>query len=111
MSQWYLLRGNQTHGPYEEAQIRQWVQAGQLGPADRLCPVGGTEWQPVSDFLEFSGPAASPSVPGYAAPGDGYPPVGTQPLGPVTASGLSAWINAGWQMVSTEWGAFVGAWR
>ena len=72
-------------------------------------PVGGTEWKPASDFLEFSAPAAPPPSAGYAAPAGGYPAASAQPLGPSTASGLSAWINSGWQAVSTEWGAFVGA--
>ncbi len=106
MSQWYLLRGDQTHGPYEETQVRQWVQAGQIGPSDRLCPVGGTEWQPASAFLEFATAPAAPALAGPAAPS--YP-AAAQTLGPGTASGLSAWITKGWEMVSSEWQAFVGA--
>lgn len=109
MSQWYLLRGDQPHGPYEEAQIRQWIRAGQLGPTDQLCPVGGTAWRPVSDFPELFVPAATPGATEYPAPGGAPPTASAQPLGPDTASGLSAWINTGWQMVSSEWGAFVGA--
>jgi ABC-2 type transport system ATP-binding protein len=42
MSNWYLLRNGQTHGPYTEEQVRQWVQAGQIAPDEKLNREGTT---------------------------------------------------------------------
>lgn len=117
MSQWYLLRNNETHGPYEEAQVREWVQAGQMGADDMICPVGADTWQKPGDFLEFSqetlaakaavtpGPTAAP---GYTPPAAAAP-AAYAPAGAAPGSSLGAWITRGWEMVKEDMGPFIGA--
>ena len=95
MSQWYLLRGDQTHGPYEEEQVREWARSGQVAPTDLLCPVGGDQWQPLQAYPQFADAASAPAAAPATQPGFG--------------SGLSAWITTAWNAVSTDAGAFIGA--
>jgi hypothetical protein len=88
MSDYYLLRDNQTLGPYTAADIRAWALAGQLPATDIFCPVGGQQWGPLSQWPELASPAP-------------YAPT------PTAISGLSAWITRGWETVSTDAGAFI----
>jgi hypothetical protein len=95
MSQWYLLRGDQTQGPYEEEQVREWARTGQVAPTDLLCPVGADQWQPLQAHPEFAAAASLPATAPAPQPGFG--------------SGLGAWITTAWNAVSTDPWAFIGA--
>jgi hypothetical protein len=44
--QWYLWRGGQTHGPYDEQTVKSWLESGELLPQDLLSKDGG-EWMGI----------------------------------------------------------------
>ena len=47
----YVNRNNQTLGPYNETQVSEMIQSGALDSVD-LCSVDGSDWQPISDFVQ-----------------------------------------------------------
>jgi len=47
----YINKDDQALGPYTEMQISQMIESGSLTPQN-LCSIDGTNWQPVSDFIE-----------------------------------------------------------
>ena len=47
----YVNRNNQTLGPYNETQVSEMIQSGALDSVD-LCSVDGSDWQPISDFIQ-----------------------------------------------------------
>lgn len=47
----YINKDNQALGPYTEEQISQMIESSSLAPQN-LCSIDGTNWQPVSDFIE-----------------------------------------------------------
>lgn len=75
MSNWYLFRNGQSHGPYPEETIREWITAGQLLPQEKLCREGDQNWSSADMLPEFAdvaatapaqAPAAAPAA--YAVP-------------------------------------------
>ncbi len=76
MAQWfYTQSGGQQAGPVDEAQLKQMVAAGQLGPADMIWREGLANWQQVAATSEVAGAMpvnpfpGQPGQPmGYAAP-------------------------------------------
>lgn len=97
MSDWYLLRGDKTLGPYRAEDLRAWAGEGRLLPTDLLAPVGGEQWQPIGAWPDLSSGPVSVAA---AIP---------QPAAPLREDGLSEWITRGWQMASTDVGVFIGA--
>jgi TM2 domain-containing membrane protein YozV len=67
MANWYLFRDNQTHGPYAEEQIREWIRTGQVLPADKLCREGDQNWSSADMLPEFAGEAAKAPPPSPGA--------------------------------------------
>jgi TM2 domain-containing membrane protein YozV len=53
MSNWYLLRNGQTHGPYPEEQVREWVRAGQVAAEEKLNREGDPNWLSLDMVPEF----------------------------------------------------------
>ena len=47
----YVNRNNQTLGPYNETQVSEMIQSGALDSVD-LCSVDGSDWQPISEFVQ-----------------------------------------------------------
>ena len=47
----YVNRNDQTLGPYNETQVSEMIQSGALDSVD-LCSVDGSDWQPISDFVQ-----------------------------------------------------------
>jgi TM2 domain-containing membrane protein YozV len=54
MSNWYLLRNGQTHGPYPEEEVRQWVRAGHIAPDEKLNREGDANWLSLDMIPEFA---------------------------------------------------------
>ena len=69
MANWYLFRDSQTHGPYAEEQVKEWIRTGQVLAADKLCREGDQNWSSADMLPEFAGEAAkAPPPPPVAAP-------------------------------------------
>lgn len=66
MANWYLLRSGQTHGPYPEEQIRQWVRAGQIAHDEKLNREGDANWLSLDMIPEFTADRSA-APPPYAA--------------------------------------------
>jgi hypothetical protein len=74
MSEWYLAHDGQQVGPYDEATVRSWVDAGQL-PADTMAwAPGAAGWTPVAAALRVPA-AVTPTMPG----GSGWSTSWTEP--------------------------------
>lgn len=54
MSNWYLLRNGQTHGPYPEEEVRAWVRAGHIAPDEKLNREGDANWLSLDMIPEFA---------------------------------------------------------
>lgn len=70
MSNWYLLRNGETHGPYPEEQVREWVRAGQIAADEKLNREGDPNWLSLDMIPEFAadrGSVPMGSVPYVAA--------------------------------------------
>jgi hypothetical protein len=80
----YLNRTGAPEGPFPEAQIIAMIQRGEVVQAN-ICPVGQTQWQPISSHPPFAqalaqkaapqspqGYAQPPTPQGYAPPAQGY---------------------------------------
>lgn len=52
----YLYKDNQQVGPYDEQEIRDWIQSGVCSPNDPGIREGMTEWKPLSALLGFQAP-------------------------------------------------------
>ncbi|MET3652969.1 RDD family protein [Dyella japonica] len=63
----WIGRDGERHGPYKEAEVRQWLQSGQLSPNDLGWYEGMTDWAPLSslfpDETRAEPPAFSPAPP------------------------------------------------
>ena len=78
MANWYLLRNGQAHGPYPEAQVREWVKAGQIAPDEKLNREGDANWLSLDMIPEFAADRpAAPAMPIYSAPSAGTYAPGT----------------------------------
>lgn len=78
MSNWYLLRNGETHGPYPEEQMREWVRAGQVAPDEKLNREGDPNWLSLDMIPEFA--ADRLAAPAVAPP----PTMGGVPYVPAT---------------------------
>jgi uncharacterized membrane protein len=86
MAEYYMLRNNQTAGPYRPDEIRAWAAAGQLTASDLFAPAGGQQWAPIGQWPELTS---------YPGAGQGM------------SAGLNVWITRGWQIVSSDPAAFI----
>ena len=61
-AQWYTTSGGQVYGPYSAADLRQWLQSGQVTWDTQASRGGADAWRPLHQIVEFN-----PS-PAYGAP-------------------------------------------
>jgi len=83
----WIGRDGERHGPYTEAEIRQWLASGQVSPTDLGWYEGLADWQPLSVLF----PAAA------AEPDESAPP----PMPDTTANALAD---------TASFGKRLGAW-
>ena len=95
MAKWYLLRAGESHGPYEEEQIRDWIQTNQINPDEKLCREGDTNWLSLDMIPEFSGADAGPEGEPAPAPAPAGAPASANPQKDKTIAGILA-ILLGW---------------
>jgi uncharacterized RDD family membrane protein YckC len=59
----WIGRDGERHGPYKEADVREWLRSGQVSPADLAWYEGLADWQPLSvlfpDAVSAPPPAAT----------------------------------------------------
>lgn len=63
----WIGRDGERHGPYQEADVRQWLRSGQVNPDDLGWFDGMRDWQPLRTLfpadIPAPEPAPTPSVP------------------------------------------------
>lgn len=56
MSNWHIMfPDGRRIGPVDAEQVRQEIAAGRVPPGTAACPVGGTQWTPVTIIADFHG--------------------------------------------------------
>lgn len=94
MANWYLLRNGETHGPYPEEQVRQWVKTGQIAPDEKLNREGDPNWLSLDIIPEFATERQSRAVPpAFPIPGDQSYATGEQPKDKLVAGILAILIG------------------
>lgn len=75
----WIGRNGERHGPYKEADVRQWLRSGEVAGDDLGWHDGLADWQPLSTLFpeELNRPAATTPPPMAAAP---LPPTTTVAL-------------------------------
>lgn len=58
----WIGRDGERHGPYKEADIRQWLRSGQVSIDDLGWYEGLADWQPLSVLFPDEKPAAAPPM-------------------------------------------------
>ena len=73
---WFFASQGQQHGPYPEAQLRQFIAAGTITAETLVWTEGMANWQKAGDipglFAGASGPPAMPGSPGLPKSAGGY---------------------------------------
>jgi len=69
----WIGRDGERHGPYTEADVREWLRSGKLSPEDLGWYQGMTEWKPLSALFPEAPPAldrvySPPKAPLQTAP-------------------------------------------
>ncbi len=64
---WWVNRGGQPEGPFEQAQVADQLRVGQLPPTTQVAPESGGGWQVVSSVPEFASALAVGQNPETAA--------------------------------------------
>lgn len=69
----WIGRDGERHGPYTEADVRQWLRSGEVSRDDLGWHEGMTDWAPLSQMFPgespaATGPAVPPMPPSYAPP-------------------------------------------
>jgi uncharacterized RDD family membrane protein YckC len=59
----WIGRDGERHGPYKEADVRQWLRSGQVSPDDLGWHEGMADWQPLSALFPEELGRAEPGVP------------------------------------------------
>lgn len=54
-SQWWLSVAGQVTGPCSTDAILDSLRCGDVSPSTQACPVGSTEWKPITSWPAFSG--------------------------------------------------------
>jgi hypothetical protein len=49
----YVSKNNQTYGPYDFVQLKEYVSSGSFLATDLACPVGSSEWHTVGQVLQM----------------------------------------------------------
>jgi len=75
MTQYWVIRGSERHGPYEEGDVLEGFALGKMGPSDLLWVEGMREGVPIADVMANFG-VAPPSE----------PPPALEPLAPSAPS-------------------------
>lgn len=91
----WIGRDGERHGPYKEADVRQWLRSGQLSPKDLGWYDGMSDWQPLSQLFPDEGRAEPPA---FAPPPEGAPPATyaqEQPIAAAQASYAGFWKRFG----------------
>lgn len=57
----WIGRDGERHGPYKEADVRQWLRSGQVSPDDLGWYEGMADWQPLSSLFPEELRAAPPA--------------------------------------------------
>jgi uncharacterized RDD family membrane protein YckC len=85
----WIGRDGERHGPYTEADVRQWLASGEVSPADLGWYEGLADWQPLS--VLFPSAQAATDETATIPP---MPPVATDALADVASfrRRLGAWI-------------------
>lgn len=82
----WIGRDGERHGPYKEADVRQWLRSGQVSREDLAWYDGLADWQPLSvlfpDEVRAPAPEQTSEAPAFTAP-----PVAT-PLPRTTSAAL-----------------------
>jgi uncharacterized RDD family membrane protein YckC len=82
----WIGRDGERHGPYKEADVRQWLRSGQVSGDDLAWYDGLADWQPLSVLFADEVRAPAPAEPASAAPFHA-PPIAT-PLPRTTSAAL-----------------------
>lgn len=95
------------YGPVSAEDLRAWLADQRVNAETQVCPVGGTEWKPLSAYPELMGRAAAPVA---AAPA----PVAMQDLEAVVLDDsklftIGACVSRGWEAVRSNFLLSVGA--
>ena len=61
--EWYVLIGDQQHGPYASAEMEQYYSAGKIEPRDLVWRDGMTDWVPVVEVIAGRAPQPLPRTP------------------------------------------------
>src|SRR6187401_2269296 len=59
------------YGPVTEAELRQWIAQGRVGPQTLMQAEGQTDWRPLSSFPEFA-TAPQPPPGGFPSGSNAY---------------------------------------
>jgi hypothetical protein len=59
----FIYKNKQQYGPYDDAQIAEWLRMGQCSPQDYGWREGMTDWQPLASVLAASQESAQVSPP------------------------------------------------
>ncbi|MCA9099708.1 MAG: DUF4190 domain-containing protein [Planctomycetales bacterium] len=60
-AQWWVFHNGQSTGPYAAGHLVGWLTDGSMPPGTLICPVGGTQWQPVAAWPQLTS-RLSPAV-------------------------------------------------
>jgi len=121
---WLLNRTGQPEGPFEDGQLLQMIQSGQV-TSGQISQPGTEQWMPIANHPPFAqalhagaAAAAPPAAGGYPPVGAppaaaGYPPVGAPPAaapgGPMPGPGGPAAPKKGGMGIGMIIGIVVGA--
>jgi len=76
---WFLAFDGQQHGPYPEAQLRQFIAEGRIAADTPVWTDGMADWQNAGDipglFARAAGPPGLPRSGGPPAATGGYAPI------------------------------------
>ena len=74
----WIGRDGERHGPYKEADVREWLRSGQVSPDDLGWYEGMADWAPLSSLFPQDQPSAPPAFsPPPAPPASAFDANGT----------------------------------
>lgn len=65
---WWLSTGGEPEGPHSESYILVSLKTGKIPESALVCPIGGREWRPLSEWPELTGHGQGPATPAPQAP-------------------------------------------
>lgn len=81
MAMIHVNRGATSLGVFSEEEVREGLRTGRFAPADIGWREGMATWQPLSQFPEFGGAAASAVLPPQTSAAAMSEPAGDRPEG------------------------------